>query len=540
MDTDILLSSLGYLHQTSPWVLPIVMLLFKGSLVMLVGLVLLHELRHSSAAHRHLLCAISLTAVTLLPLASLVAPNYSLAVLPVFTTFEPTNPSEYLRPNVHQISWGGLLAILYLGVCMLILTKRIRQWLKVRQMIRIAQTLPDHHPLHTILAEYQAELAITRPISILTHSTCLTPYTVGIRKPTVIWPAQAEQWSQQKQRNAIAHELAHIKRHDWLWLTLGHLACIMFWCIPLVWLLARRLRNEAEQAADNIVINLGTDRTEYADQLFRLARHAQQEKMAIHLVQPSQIYLRIAALLDIQQIRHPATTASRWGLSGVFLIVTSAVSAIQLTPAPHTNPMFTGQIHGNLRLVKLAKPEPATAQLSLSATSIRPLTRQELTTAVLTTNPDTSAQLSAAFELTNFSSRPQPPTIQTSLADHTQPQRPQIQTTHYEPHQTLRSVTPVYPKRAIEKNIEGHVVVEFSINPQGIPENIIIVESHPSKVFNRSVINALRQSRYVPYKVNGTPITLERATDTIHFKLISPEQAKKPGPEASLSRLDTR
>ena len=48
----------------------------------------------------------------------------------------------------------------------------------------------------------------------------------------------------------LLHELGHVVRRDWLALILARLAIGLFWFNPLVWLLARRLEDETESAAD--------------------------------------------------------------------------------------------------------------------------------------------------------------------------------------------------------------------------------------------------------------------------------------------------
>lgn len=68
----------------------------------------------------------------------------------------------------------------------------------------------------------------------------------------------------------MAHELAHLRRHDWLFLVLSRLALAMFWFNPLVWRLHAVLVERSEEAADAAALRF-VDRAHYARTLVRLA-----------------------------------------------------------------------------------------------------------------------------------------------------------------------------------------------------------------------------------------------------------------------------
>ncbi|PHY20747.1 M56 family metallopeptidase [Caulobacter sp. BP25] len=70
----------------------------------------------------------------------------------------------------------------------------------------------------------------------------------------------------------MAHELAHLRRHDWIFLVISRVVLAIFWFNPLVWRLHAVLRQRSEEAADAAA--LGTvDRALYARTLVRLAAH---------------------------------------------------------------------------------------------------------------------------------------------------------------------------------------------------------------------------------------------------------------------------
>lgn len=68
----------------------------------------------------------------------------------------------------------------------------------------------------------------------------------------------------------LAHELAHLRRHDWLFLILSRMAVAVFWFNPLVWRLHAELGARSEEAADAAAL-CSVDRRLYARALVRLA-----------------------------------------------------------------------------------------------------------------------------------------------------------------------------------------------------------------------------------------------------------------------------
>lgn len=65
-------------------------------------------------------------------------------------------------------------------------------------------------------------------------------------------------------------------------------------------------------------------------------------------------------------------------------------------------------------------------------------------------------------------------------------------------------VRPVYPIRAQEQGIEGHVLVQFDVTAEGTVTNITVIESS-HRVFENSAIDAAKRFRFKPRVVDGVP-----------------------------------
>jgi protein TonB len=67
-------------------------------------------------------------------------------------------------------------------------------------------------------------------------------------------------------------------------------------------------------------------------------------------------------------------------------------------------------------------------------------------------------------------------------------------------------VQPQYPLRASERGIEGWVEVEFTISKLGTVKNPMVLNSHPSSIFDRAALKAIKKWKYNPKIEDGEPM----------------------------------
>lgn len=161
------------------------------------------------------------------------------------------------------------------------------------------------------------------------------PIVCGVFRPVVLLPAGAEEWSEQRQRMVLLHELAHVARRDCLTQMLAQTACAFYWFNPFVWIAARRLRVERERACDDRVLSLGTKPSEYAHHLLEIARSMQEERSifewrqttSVAMARRSQLEGRLLAILREEKKFGAMSRAATAGLAALmcFLLVSLAV-----------------------------------------------------------------------------------------------------------------------------------------------------------------------------------------------------------------------
>ena len=139
------------------------------------------------------------------------------------------------------------------------------------------------------------------------------PLTWGWWRPVVLLPAEAAQWTAERRRVVLLHELAHVKRWDCLTQTIARIVCALYWINPLVWLAARRMCVERERACDDLVLNSGCRASDYATHLVEIARTFRRmpQFAGIAMARSPQLQGRIAAIVDASRARRlrPLTAA---------------------------------------------------------------------------------------------------------------------------------------------------------------------------------------------------------------------------------------
>ena len=155
------------------------------------------------------------------------------------------------------------------------------------------------------------------------------PMTWGWRKPVILLPASFGKWDKERRAMTIYHELAHVRRADWLTQTLAQAIRAVYWFHPLVWLALRRTRVEADRACDDMVLGQGIKASGYAGHLVRVAREFRTAGLrpwvAIAMAHPSSLDQRVRYVLD-GTVRRAGL--GRWGRLAVALSVGVAVLAV--------------------------------------------------------------------------------------------------------------------------------------------------------------------------------------------------------------------
>lgn len=334
------------------------LLVVKGTLLLVVAAACVLVLPKRAYALRHLVWATSLGALLVLPLF-VVLPGIRVAV-PVAVTpllVPATQQSAPALPafpedaaasvRVHErdravssgvavvraalplvTAWAAVAAAILLWL----LIGHLALWRLLRRAERLAdgtglEPLPDAAWLHEV----------TRAVALYRSDAVSMPMTWGMLRSVIVLPAEAVSWSEERRCVVLLHELAHVRRRDGATQFMASVACALWWFHPLAWYAARRMRVEREHACDDMVLAAGTVPADYAAHLLELARQYRASFTApvltLAMARPGHLEGRLLTVLAGPSGR-AAPGRFAVGASAVCtLVLVAGVGAVQPTAA---------------------------------------------------------------------------------------------------------------------------------------------------------------------------------------------------------------
>jgi beta-lactamase regulating signal transducer with metallopeptidase domain len=181
------------------------------------------------------------------------------------------------------------------------------------QRLRRLAVRPAETTLETVVSELARRLRLSRPVRVLESALVRVPTVVGWLWPAILLPVGfATGLSPHQVRAILLHELAHIRRYDYLVNLLQTLVETLLFYHPAVWWVSARVRGERENCCDDAAVAAGGEPVSYAESLLALAQRAADDRRlgspgraramaaatGVYAAgRPSQLRLRVARLL---------------------------------------------------------------------------------------------------------------------------------------------------------------------------------------------------------------------------------------------------
>ena len=287
----------------------------KGSVVIATAAAIVWMLRRQTAAARHSVWSAAIAAQLVIPALAMVLPTWRVPLVeePAWvvgtaasskqrpptesassvetarpasdnqTTQTPTvgtesGPSLTTQPTTPAAtaeSWRPTPVMVFAGLWMLgaiaVLLRLAAGTAVVSRMAVRGHRVTDEQWLG-LLHRLAAGLGIRRPVTLLRGDALGVPVTWGIVYPVVLLPEDADSWPEERRKYVLVHEMAHVKRLDAFTQLIAQFVLAIYWFNPLVWVAARQMRRERENACDDYVLTHGTKPSVYASDLLELVR----------------------------------------------------------------------------------------------------------------------------------------------------------------------------------------------------------------------------------------------------------------------------
>lgn len=373
------------------------LLALKAACVLGGALVAARAARHWPARARHSILAGAMLVVVLLPALGQLARSWEVSTLRLpapgtlaATMVEATRTGDAAPPvapvvpvaPVAPVAIGEvgadegtvlpgaltLLGSVWLLGFLVVLLRMTRSLLRVRSLVRRAAAAPPS--IRRTTASLARDLGLRRGVRVLLSQETTTPFTWGLLRPVCVLPTAARSWDASALRMALAHELAHVRAHDWSARIVARLACALHWFDPLAWWAERRLTLESERACDAEVLRAERSAPAYAELLLHVARHEGRERAFDSLVPAgaaSDLELRIRSILAPKCTRR----APRW-LWALPLFIGSLVAGVELGAASSTARHLTVELHNGSITVIASENDlqlPVDARLDVDVTA---------------------------------------------------------------------------------------------------------------------------------------------------------------------------
>ena len=234
----------------------------------------------------------------------------------------PTDFLNYFQPHLPLFVSIWLLGILLFGL------KMLGEYAYLQHL--------KNHRCHLLPRSWQerthemaAQMGIRKAVFVKETYRIHSPMVIGFFKPIILFPIGIlNQLSVEQVESIIAHELAHVRRNDYLINLFMTFAEVLLFFNPFVWWINRRIRIEREFSCDDLAINYTGDTLSFIKSLAQL----EEWRMSGNSLAMAFGGSKKGVLARVQRIAQPSNRQSapaRAFLSVLLLFICLAAVAFQ-------------------------------------------------------------------------------------------------------------------------------------------------------------------------------------------------------------------
>lgn len=322
--------------------------LWQGTLAALLLAACNFALRGSSARARYAVSCLFLVVLLALPLLTFTAvvlqkPAPSSTPARVLAPSAPPLAIANSTPAVAAPSLRDSLTpilpwivVLWIAGVVVLSMRWIGAWAYLHR-VRRAVSLPVPPDWNFELHDLMRRAGISAPVRLSIHRLAKVPCVIGWLRPIILMPAASLTGLDWRALEAVlAHELAHIRRYDYLVNLLQTAVDTLLFYHPAVWWVSRQIRIERENCCDDFAAQLCGDRISYARALVDLEQIRAAEPAFAMSARGGSLIHRIQRLLRPVETEQPGPA---WlpVLAGV-AVIACLVAAMPAAQAPAAQP----------------------------------------------------------------------------------------------------------------------------------------------------------------------------------------------------------
>jgi len=198
-----------------------------------------------------------------------------------------------------------------------LLVRLVGSWIYVQQLKAEGIQLTEAR-IQALFRKITQTVGVRQTVHLFESVRVSTPMVIGFLRPVVLLPVGLVTGLSTKQIEAIlAHELAHVKRYDYLINLLQSLVEIVYFFHPALWWLSSRIRIEREHCCDDVAVRTCGDKMAFAQALAEVEAYRQAPALAMAFAsQKGALLLRVKRILGVAE-----KPAQRFNPNALLLVV---------------------------------------------------------------------------------------------------------------------------------------------------------------------------------------------------------------------------
>lgn len=254
------------------------------------------------------------------------APGPVPARTPVRAASQPT-PAGVREPRFLRLRLADLLGLAWLLGCAAVALRLAVGHRRVRRLLS-ASTPIETGDAREILSSLCEQARVGGEVELRASRAIGSPVLYGWRRPVILVP---QGWlgslTADELRAILAHEVAHVKRRDFLANSLQRLIEIPLFFHPGAWLASRRIALAREELCDAWALSLGTDAASYARSLAAAAERTQSAFAPVSLGIAESRFTLLRSVEAIMQSREVGRLRRPWA-AALMVVLVGAVATL--------------------------------------------------------------------------------------------------------------------------------------------------------------------------------------------------------------------
>ncbi|MCU0339816.1 MAG: M48 family metalloprotease [Spirosomaceae bacterium] len=236
----------------------------------------------------------------------------------LLTTLRPVAAMPWYKQALWflQTHLDSIVLFWVIGASVLLI-RLVGSWVYVQQLKAEGIQLTEAR-VQALFKKIADVLRIRQTVHLFESVKVSTPMVVGFIRPVVLLPVGLATGLTTKQIEAIlAHELAHVKRFDYLVNLLQSLVEVVYFFHPALWWLSARVRTEREHCCDDVAVEVCGDKLAFAQALTEVESYRQAPLLAMAFAsQKGALLSRVKRVLGMAE-----KPARRFNSNALFLVV---------------------------------------------------------------------------------------------------------------------------------------------------------------------------------------------------------------------------